>query len=58
MSYNMDFGEYFLFDDLTRHLQGLAAAYPELATLESLGKSWRGRDVWCDDAHQQRDRRA
>ena len=38
MSYNIDFGEYFLFDELTSHLKGLAAAYPALATLESLGK--------------------
>jgi len=47
MTYTLDFSEYFLYDDLTRHLQGMAAAYPSLATLESLGKSWRGRDVWC-----------
>jgi len=47
MSYNIDFGEYFLFDDLTRHLKGLAAAYPALTVLESLGRSWRQRDIWC-----------
>jgi murein tripeptide amidase MpaA len=47
MAYEINFGEYFLFDELTAHLRGLAAASPALATLESLGKSWRGRDVWC-----------
>lgn len=47
MAYKIDFGEYFLYEDLTRHLQGMAAAYPHFARLESLGKSWRGRDVWC-----------
>ncbi|MCA0457462.1 MAG: M14 family metallopeptidase [Chloroflexi bacterium] len=47
MSYHIDFGEYFLFDDLTTHVKGLAAAYPKLAALESLGKSWRDRDIWC-----------
>ncbi len=47
MSYNIDFGEYFLFDDLTAHLKGLEAAYPQLAVLESLGISWRERDIWC-----------
>lgn len=47
MPYVLDFGEYFRFDELTAHLQGLAAAYPGLATLESLGKSWQGRDIWC-----------
>lgn len=47
MTYDIDFGEYFRYDDLTAHLHGLAAAYPELATLESLGQSWQERDVWC-----------
>jgi len=47
MTYSIDFSEYFLYDDFTRHLQGLTAAYPALANLQSLGKSWRGRDVWC-----------
>ncbi|MBI5670542.1 MAG: peptidase M14 [Chloroflexi bacterium] len=47
MGYDIDFSEYFRFADLTRHLHGLAAAYPELAALESLGQSWRGRDIWC-----------
>jgi murein tripeptide amidase MpaA len=47
MTYPLEFGEYFLYDDLTRHLHGLAAAYPALAALESIGKSFRGRDVWC-----------
>ncbi|MBK9121729.1 MAG: peptidase M14 [Chloroflexi bacterium] len=47
MGYDIDFSEYFLYDDLTAHLKGLAAAYPKLAALESLGQSWRGRDVWC-----------
>jgi hypothetical protein len=45
--YTLDFSEYFRYDDLTRHLHGLAAAYPALASLQSLGKSWRGRDVWA-----------
>jgi hypothetical protein len=43
----MDFSEYFRYDDLTSHLQRLAAAYPNLASLISLGKSWRGRNIWC-----------
>jgi murein tripeptide amidase MpaA len=47
MAYEIDFSEYFLYDDLTRHLHGLAAAYPAFAQLDSIGKSWRGRDVWC-----------
>ncbi len=47
MPYVLDFSEYFRFDELTAHLQGLAAAYPGLASLESLGTSWQGRDIWC-----------
>lgn len=43
----IDFSEYFRYEDLTAHLHALAAAYPALATLNSLGKSWRGRDIWC-----------
>ncbi len=45
--YALDFSEYFRYDDLTRHLHGLADAYPHLAALQSLGKSWRGRDIWA-----------
>jgi murein tripeptide amidase MpaA len=47
VAYDIDFGEYFLYDELTAHLRGLAAAYPAFAALDSIGKSWRGRDVWC-----------
>jgi murein tripeptide amidase MpaA len=47
MTYALDFSEYFLYEELTQHLQGMTNAYPQLATLESLGKSWRDRDVWC-----------
>ncbi|MBC7811893.1 MAG: peptidase M14, partial [Burkholderiales bacterium] len=46
MTYAIDFSEYFLYDQLTAHLHGLATAYPQLAELTSLGQSWRGRDVW------------
>ena len=47
MPYDIDFGEYFDYDTLCRHLNGLARAYPDLATLESIGTSWRGRDIHC-----------
>jgi murein tripeptide amidase MpaA len=47
MGYDINFSEYFRFDAFSAHLQGMAAAFPQLAALESLGKSWRGRDVWC-----------
>lgn len=47
MSYDIDFSEYFDYEALTAHLKGLAAAYPHLATLESIGRSWRERDLWA-----------
>lgn len=47
MTYEIDFGEYFLYDTLTEHLHGMAAAFPQLAALASLGKSWQKRDVWA-----------
>src|SRR4051812_36228793 len=28
-------------------LKKIAAAYPKLARLESIGKSYEGRDMWC-----------
>jgi hypothetical protein len=43
----IDFAEYFDYEALTGHLHALAAAYPVLAALSSVGKSWRGRDLWC-----------
>lgn len=46
MTYEMDFGEYFVYDELTAHLKGMADAYPKLTSLESIGKSWQDRDVW------------
>ena len=47
MGYPLSFDEYFLYDELTTHLQGLAETYPHLAHLQSIGKSWQGREVWC-----------
>lgn len=47
MTYPINFSEYFLYDDLTDHLQALAAEYPHLTHLDSIGKSFRGREVWC-----------
>jgi murein tripeptide amidase MpaA len=47
MAYSIDFAEYFLYDDLARHLHGLADTYPGLCQLASIGRSFRGREVWC-----------
>src|SRR5262245_58848112 len=34
------------YDEVTQILKDLAAAYPDLLTLNSIGKSWQGRDMW------------
>ncbi|MCY4465487.1 MAG: M14 family metallopeptidase [Chloroflexi bacterium] len=47
MSTAIDFGEYFDYQTLCNHLQGLADAYPALASLEVIGQSWRGRAIHC-----------
>ena len=40
------FDRYYTYDEMTAHLQALAAAYPKLAKLTSVAKTHRGRDVW------------
>jgi len=34
-------------EQITEILNKMVKAYPELATLESIGKSYEGRDLWC-----------
>lgn len=40
------FDTYYRYDELTRILQGFAEEYPHLLKLESIGKSYEGRDIW------------
>ncbi len=40
------FDTYHTYDAMTAHLQALARAYPQLCTLTSIAKTFRGRDVW------------
>lgn len=40
------FDTYHDFEAMTGHLQALVAAYPQLATMTSVAKSFQGRDVW------------
>ena len=42
----LNFNRYYNYEQLTEALTQLAEAYPELAKLESLGKSYKGRDIW------------
>ncbi len=43
---HVQFDRYYRYDDLTRILREFAQEYPQLATLESIGKSYEGRDIW------------
>ncbi|HLL19568.1 MAG TPA: M14 family metallopeptidase [Rubrivivax sp.] len=40
------FDQFYRHDELTRLLQDYAAALPQLVQLQSLGKSYEGRDIW------------
>jgi murein tripeptide amidase MpaA len=40
------FDTYYRYEDLTRLLHDYAARYPELARLQSIGRSFEGRDIW------------
>ncbi|MEM8730393.1 MAG: M14 family metallopeptidase [Pseudomonadota bacterium] len=46
MTVTIAFDTYYTYDEMTAHLQALAKAYPELCTLTSIAKSFRGREVW------------
>ena len=42
----MRFDTYLRYDDLSRALHALAAAHPALLRIESIGRSFEGRDIW------------
>lgn len=41
------FDQYYRYDEMTQLLRDFAQAFPELATLESIGQSYEGRDIWA-----------
>ncbi|MGB8646557.1 MAG: M14 family zinc carboxypeptidase, partial [Anaerolineae bacterium] len=43
---DIQYNRFYKYEDLTRILTGLAAEYPQLVHLESIGESHEGRDVW------------
>jgi murein tripeptide amidase MpaA len=43
---DIQFDTFYRYENLTRILQGYAAEYPQLVRLESIGKSYEGRDIW------------
>lgn len=42
----LDMLRYYTYDELTAYLEAVAEEYPQLARLESIGKSFEGRDIW------------
>ncbi|XSG74983.1 M14 family metallopeptidase [Herpetosiphon llansteffanensis] len=42
----IDYTRYYRFDELVAALEGFAAEYPQLMSLQSIGKSYEGRDLW------------
>ncbi|HZQ05972.1 MAG TPA: M14 family metallopeptidase [Anaerolineae bacterium] len=43
---NLKFDHYYRYDELTNILNSLVEEYPNLARIESIGKSYEGREVW------------
>jgi len=41
------FDQYYRYDEMTQLLRDFTQAFPELATLESIGQSYEGRDIWA-----------
>ncbi len=50
MADDLRFDIYYPYEELTRHLRALAEQRPDLVTVESIGRSYEGRDVWCATA--------
>ncbi|HZT41834.1 MAG TPA: M14 family metallopeptidase [Chthonomonadaceae bacterium] len=46
MADNIRFDRYYPYKELSEHLHNLAEFHPNLMRLESIGKSYEGRDVW------------
>lgn len=45
-SVRFDFSHYYTYSELVNYLQVLGSAYPHLLSLEVIGKSYEGRDLW------------
>ncbi len=43
---DIHFDRYYRYDDLTRLLHAYAEEFPQLVQVQSLGKSYEGRDIW------------
>src|SRR5690554_4799004 len=38
---------YFRYDDMTAMLHRWAERHPDLCSVESIGQTWQGRDIWA-----------
>ncbi len=47
MKDKLRFDRFYKYDDLVYHLKRLANERPDLVTLEVIGQSFEGRDIWC-----------
>ncbi len=43
---DIHFDRYYRYDDLTRLIHAYAEEFPSLVSVESIGKSYEGRDIW------------
>lgn len=43
---DVTYDHYFRYDELTDILNAFAAEYPDLMSIQSIGKSYEGRDIW------------
>ena len=41
------FDRYLLYSEIKQYLEKVAAEYPDLCSLNSIGKSYEGRDIWA-----------
>jgi len=44
---NLRWDRYYDYNQMTAALRTLVAAYPRFLTMESIGTSWEGRDIWA-----------
>ncbi|MFO8059159.1 MAG: M14 family metallopeptidase, partial [Bacillota bacterium] len=44
---SMSFDGFYTYDELTDFLKTASSVYPQLTKLESIGKSYEGRDIWA-----------
>ena len=47
MSLQLTYDHFYLYDELQGFLDEAVSKHPDLASLESIGRSYEGRDIWC-----------